>query len=131
MGEREKAEEMPMLAPRSNASGRQHGCPRHAVLGVHGWVAATSFGLQHRGSLLGYLQAYLHGHGLVGFLAALPSIQFLRPWSSGGVEKNGGKEGSVGVLDWSATAGLKRPVGIGCRRGGPGVGIEVTSPCIG
>jgi hypothetical protein len=91
-----------MLAPRSNASGRQHGCPRravHAVLGVHGWVAATSSGSQHRGSLLGCLHAYLHGHGPVGVLAALPSIQCLRPRSSGGVEKNSGEEGSVGVLD--------------------------------
>jgi hypothetical protein len=74
-----------MLAPRSNASGRQHSCPRRAVhdaLGVHGWVAVTSFGRHHRGSLLGYLDAYLHGHGLVGSLAALPSIQYLWPWSS-------------------------------------------------
>jgi hypothetical protein len=93
---------MAMLAPRSNASGRQHGCPRltvHAVLGVHGWVAATSSGSQHRGSLLGCLHAYLHGHGPVGVLAALPSIQCLRPRSSAGVEKNSGEEGNVGVLD--------------------------------
>jgi hypothetical protein len=75
---------MATMAPRSNASGRQHGCPRHAVndvLGVHGWVAATSSGRHHLGSLLGYLDAYLHGHGLVGTLAT-PSIQCLRPWSS-------------------------------------------------
>jgi hypothetical protein len=104
-----------MLAPQSYASGRQHGCPRHAVhtvQGVHGWVAATSSGSQHRGSLLGCL------HGL-------------RPWSSGGVEKKGGEEGIVGVLDWPATTDLKRPDGIRCRRGGPCVGIEVTSPCVG
>jgi hypothetical protein len=94
-------------------------------------VAVTSSGRHHRGSLLCYLDAYLHGHGLVGALAALPLIQYLRPWSSGGVEKNGGEEGSIGVLDWLAAAGLKRPDGIGCRRGGPSVGIEVTSPCIG
>jgi hypothetical protein len=91
-----------MLAPRSNASGRQHGYPCravYAVLGVRGWVAATSSGRQHRGSLLGCLHAYLHGHGPVGGLAALPSIQCLRSWSSGGVEKNGREEGSIGVLD--------------------------------
>jgi hypothetical protein len=105
-GEREKAEEMVMLAPRSNASGRQHGCPRLAVLSVHGWVAATSSRRHHRGSLLGYLDAYLHGHGPVAGLAALPSIQCLRPWSSSVVEKNGGEEGSVGVLDWLAATGL-------------------------
>jgi hypothetical protein len=90
------------MAPRSNAFGRQHGCPRravHAVLGVHEWVAATISGRQHCGSLLGYLHAYLHGHGPVGGLAALPSIQCFRPWSSGGVKKNGREEGSVGVLD--------------------------------
>jgi hypothetical protein len=62
-------------------------------------VAATSSGRHHRGSLLGYLDAYFHGHGPVGALAALISIQSLRSWSSGGVEKNGGEEGSVGVLD--------------------------------
>jgi hypothetical protein len=132
--EREKAEEMVMMAPRSNASGRQHGCPRrvvHVVISVHGWVAATSSGRQHRGSLLGYLHAYLHGPGQVGALAALPSIQCIRPWSSGGVEKNSREEGSVGVLDWSAAAGLKRPDSIGCWRGGPSAGIEVTSPCVG
>jgi hypothetical protein len=87
-----------MLAPRSYASGRQHGCPRravHAILGIHGWVAATSSGSQHRGSLLGCL----HGHGPVGGLAALPSIQCRQPWSTGGVERNGGEEGSLGVLD--------------------------------
>jgi hypothetical protein len=54
-----------------------------------------------------------------------------RRWSSGGVEKNGGEEGSVGVLDWPAAAGLKRPDGIGCRRGDPCIDIEVTSPCVG
>jgi hypothetical protein len=66
---------MAMLAPRSNASIHQHCCPRravHAVLGVHVWVAATSSGSQHYGSLLGCLHAYLHDHGLVGGLAALP-----------------------------------------------------------
>jgi hypothetical protein len=76
---------MVMLAPRSNASGRHHRCSRcavHDVLGLHGWVAATSSGRHHRGSLLGYLDAYLYGHGSVGVLAALPSIQCLRPWSS-------------------------------------------------
>jgi hypothetical protein len=74
--EKEKAEEMSMLAPRSNAYGRQHGCSRHAVhdvLGVHGWVVATSSERHHRGSP----DACLHGHGPVGALAALPSIQFL------------------------------------------------------
>jgi hypothetical protein len=84
-GEREKAKELAMLAPRSNASGRQHGFPRravHNVLGVHGWVVAMSSGRHHCGSLLGYFNAYLHGHGLVGALAALPSIQCLWPWSS-------------------------------------------------
>jgi hypothetical protein len=45
-------------------------------------VAATSSGRHHRGFLLGYLDAYLHGHGPVGALAVLPSIQCLRPWSS-------------------------------------------------
>jgi hypothetical protein len=57
--EKENAEEMAMLAPRSNAYGRQHDCSRHAihdVLGVHGWVATTSFGCHHRGSLHGSLQ---------------------------------------------------------------------------
>jgi hypothetical protein len=118
---------MARLAPRSNASGRQYGCPRRAILGVHGWVAVTSSGRQHRGSLLGYL----HSHGPVDGLADLPSIQCLRPWPSGGVEKNGGEEGSIGVLDWSATACLKSPDGIGCQRGGPSADIEVTSPCVG
>jgi hypothetical protein len=47
----------------------------HDVLGAHGWVAVTSSGRHHRGSL----DAYLHGHGLVGALATLPSIQCLRP----------------------------------------------------
>jgi hypothetical protein len=114
-----------MLAPRSNASGRQHGCPRravHTVLGIHGWVAATSSGSQHRGSLLGCL----HDHGPV---AALPSIQCLRPWSSGGVEKNGGEEGCVGVLNWPAAADLKRHDGIGCRRGGPSASIALDAGC--
>jgi hypothetical protein len=85
---------------------------------------------QHRGSLLVFLHAYLHGHGPVGGLAALPSIQCLRPWSSGGVEKKGREEGSVGVLDWPAVDDLKRPDGIGCRHGGPCTGIEVTSSCV-
>jgi hypothetical protein len=61
--EKEKAEEMAMLAPRSNAYGRQHGYSRHAVhdvLGVDGWVAATSSGRHHRGSLHGSLDACLH-----------------------------------------------------------------------
>jgi hypothetical protein len=66
----------------------------------------------------------------MGGLAALTSIQCLRPWSSGGVEKNGGEEGNIGVLDWPATTGLKIPDSIGCRRGGTSVGIEVTSPCV-
>jgi hypothetical protein len=80
MVEKEKAGEMEMVVPRSNASGRQHSCSRHAVhdvLGVHGWVAATSSRRHHRGSLHGSLDACLHGHGLVGTLAALPSIQCL------------------------------------------------------
>jgi hypothetical protein len=94
-------------------------------------VAVTSSGHHHRGSLLYYLDAYLHGHGPVGALAALPSIQCLRPLSSGGVEKNGGEQGIVSVLDWLAAAGLKRLDGIGCRRGGPSTGIEVTSSCVG
>jgi hypothetical protein len=47
------------------------------------------------------------------------------------VEKNGGEEGSVSMLDWLDAASLKRPDGIGCRRGGPSAGIEVTSPCVG
>jgi hypothetical protein len=55
-------------------------------------AAATSSRRHHHGSLLGYLDAYLHGHGPVAGLAALPSIQCLRPWSSGAVEKNGGEE---------------------------------------
>jgi hypothetical protein len=78
--EKEKAEEMEMAVPRSNAYGRQHGCSRHAdhdVLGVHGWVAAMSSGRHHRGSLHGSLDACLHGHGLMAALAILPSIQFL------------------------------------------------------
>jgi hypothetical protein len=78
--EKEKVKEMAMLAPRSNAYGRQHGCSRHAVhdiLGVHRWVAATSSRHHHRGSLHGSLDACLHDQGLVGALAALPSIQFL------------------------------------------------------
>jgi hypothetical protein len=77
---KEKAEEMVMLAPRSNAYGRQHGCCRHAVhnvLGVHRWVAATNSGRHHRGYLHDSLDACLHDQGLVGALAALPSIQFL------------------------------------------------------
>jgi hypothetical protein len=94
-------------------------------------VAVMSSGRHHHGSLLGYLDAYLHGHGPVVVLAALPLIQCLRPWSSGGVEKNGGKEGNVSVLYWPAVTGLKRPDGIGCWRGDPSVGIEVTSPCVG
>jgi hypothetical protein len=60
-------------------------CSRHAVhdvLSVHGWVAATSSGRHHHGSLLGSLDASLHGHGPVGALAALPSIQCLWPWPS-------------------------------------------------
>jgi hypothetical protein len=40
--EKEKAEEMEMAVPRSNAYGHQHGCSRHAVHNVHGWVAAKS-----------------------------------------------------------------------------------------
>jgi hypothetical protein len=78
--EKEKAEEMAMLTPRSDADGRQHSCSRHAVLnvlGIHGWVAVTSSGRHHRGSLQGSLDAFLHDQGLVGALAALPSIQFL------------------------------------------------------
>jgi hypothetical protein len=76
--EKEKAEEM--LAPRSNAYGRQHGCSCHAihgVLGAHGWVAAMSSGRHHHGSLNGSLDACLHDQSLVGVLAVLPSIQFL------------------------------------------------------
>jgi hypothetical protein len=60
-------------------------CSRHSVhdvIGVHGWVAAMSSGCHHRGSLLGSLDAYLHGHGLVGALATLPSIQCLWSWPS-------------------------------------------------
>jgi hypothetical protein len=75
----EKAEEMEIVVPRSNAYGRQHGCSRHAVhdvLGVHGWVAATSSRRHHRSSLHGSLDACLHGHSPV---ATLPSIQFLWP----------------------------------------------------
>jgi hypothetical protein len=70
--EKEKAE---VLAPRSNAYGGQHGCSRHDVhdvLGVHGWVAATSSRRHHSGSL----DACLHDQGLMGALAALPLIQF-------------------------------------------------------
>jgi hypothetical protein len=43
--EKEKAKEMEMAVPRSNAYGLYHGCSRHAVhdvLSVHGWVAAAS-----------------------------------------------------------------------------------------
>jgi hypothetical protein len=47
------------------------------------------------------------------------------------VEKNGGEKDSVGVLDWLAAAVLKRPAGIGYRRGDPNAGIEVISTCIG
>jgi hypothetical protein len=54
----------------------------HDILGVRGWVAAMSSGRHHRGFLLGSLDAYLHGHSPVGALAALPSIQCLRPWPS-------------------------------------------------
>jgi hypothetical protein len=54
----------------------------HDVLSVHGWVAATSSSRRDHGSLLGSDVASLHGHGLVGALAALPSIQSLRPWPS-------------------------------------------------
>jgi hypothetical protein len=71
---------MEMVAPRSNATGRQHDCSRHAIhdfLGGHGWVVATSSGRHHHGFLLGSLDAYLHDHGLVGALAAHPSIQCL------------------------------------------------------
>jgi hypothetical protein len=78
--EKEKAEEMEMAVPRSNAYGRQHGCSHHVVhdvLGVHGWVAATSSGRHHRGSLHGSLDTCFHSHGPVGALAALPTIQFL------------------------------------------------------
>jgi hypothetical protein len=75
--EKEKAEEMAMLAPRSNAYGCQHGSSSHGFLGVHGWVAAMSSGRHHRGSLHDSLDACLHGHNPVGALAALPSIQFL------------------------------------------------------
>jgi hypothetical protein len=66
-----------MLAPRSNAYGLQHGCSRHAVhdvLGIHGWVAATSSRRHHRGSLHCSVDAWLHDQGLVGALPALPSI---------------------------------------------------------
>jgi hypothetical protein len=58
--EKEKAEEMVMLAPRSNVYGRRYGCSRHAVhdvLGVHRCVATTSSGRHHHGSL----NACLHG----------------------------------------------------------------------
>jgi hypothetical protein len=49
----------------------------------------------------------------------------------GCVEKKGGEEGRVGVLDWPGAAGLKRHDGIGCRGRGPSAGIEVTSACVG
>jgi hypothetical protein len=61
--EKEKAEEMAMLAPRSNVYGHQHSYSHHAVhdvLGVHGWVAATSSGRHHRSSLHGSLDACIH-----------------------------------------------------------------------
>jgi hypothetical protein len=67
-GEREKAEEMGMEMAALHCSRRTV----HDVLGVHGWVAVTSSGCHHRGSLLGSLDAYLHGHSLEGVLAALP-----------------------------------------------------------
>jgi hypothetical protein len=75
-GEREKAEEMEMAVQR---------CSRlsvHDVLGVHGWVEAMSSGRREHGSLLGSHGASFHGHGPVGALAALPSIQSLQPWPS-------------------------------------------------
>jgi hypothetical protein len=78
--EKEKAEKIKMAVPRSNASGRQHDCSRHAVhdfLGVHRWVAATSSGCHHRGSLHGSHDTCLHGHDSMGALTALPSIQCL------------------------------------------------------
>jgi hypothetical protein len=52
----------------------------HDILDVHGWVAATSSGRHHDSSLLGSHGASLHGHGPVSALAALRSIQCLRPW---------------------------------------------------
>jgi hypothetical protein len=54
----------------------------HDVLGIYGWVAAMSSDRHRHGSLLGYLDTYLHGHNLVGALVALPSIQCLWPWPS-------------------------------------------------
>jgi hypothetical protein len=33
--------------------------------------------------------------------------------------------------NWPGVAGLKRPDGIRCQRGGPSADIEVTSPCVG
>jgi hypothetical protein len=74
--EKEKMEEMERAVHQSSAYGRQHDCSRlpiHDVLGVHGWVAVTSSGRHHRGSLHGCL----HGNGPMGVLAALPSNQFL------------------------------------------------------
>jgi hypothetical protein len=65
--EKEKAEKMAMLAPRSNAYDCQHGCSRHVVhdvFGVHGWVAATSSERHHRGFLHDSLDACLHVQAL-------------------------------------------------------------------
>jgi hypothetical protein len=72
-GLREKAEEMAMeMAAQC--------CSRLAVHDVHGWVVAMSSGRHHDRSLLGSHGASLHSHGPVGALAALRSIQCLRPW---------------------------------------------------
>jgi hypothetical protein len=68
---------MEMAAPRSNAAGRQHGCSRHAVHDVDGWVVATSSRRHHRGFLLGSLDAHLHSNSPVGAVAAHHSIQCL------------------------------------------------------
>jgi hypothetical protein len=52
----------------------------HDILGVHGWVAAMNYGHRDHDFLLGCHGAFLHGHGPVGSLTALPLIYCLRPW---------------------------------------------------
>jgi hypothetical protein len=53
----------------------------------------------HHGSLLGYLDAYLHGPSPVGALATLPLIQCLRPWWCCGEQRWGRREKAASV--WS------------------------------
>jgi hypothetical protein len=95
-------------------------CSHRSIHDVHGRVVVTSSSRHHHDSL--------HGHGLVGALAALPSIQCLQPWPSkrqpavvwrSAVWK--GEEGERCARTGRGADGLKGPVALDAS-------VEVETP---